>query len=136
LSGAQVRAADVLLRSVGGRAVLLRMPTPAVAGDDGEQVGLAQPSFQDVDLGPVVFRKVHATITANEVSYELLISATAVAKLVGSLAYESALVLFKEALGVLVDGTLLQINAATDAEAFGEAYLYRLKVHGAAALVA
>ena len=41
----------------GGRAVLLRMPAPATAGDVTEQLGLAMPEFQDVELAPVVFRK-------------------------------------------------------------------------------
>ncbi len=51
------RAADVLLQCAGGRSVLLRMPAPATAGDIGEQLGLAVPSFQDVELSPVVFRR-------------------------------------------------------------------------------
>ncbi len=37
----QVRMADALLRSVGGRTVLLHIPAAAVQGDEGEQVGLA-----------------------------------------------------------------------------------------------
>ena len=51
------RAADALLRCAGGRAVLLRMPAPANAGDATEQLGLAAPEFQDVELAPVVFRR-------------------------------------------------------------------------------
>src|SRR5258708_35267924 len=54
---AAVRAADVLLRCAGGRSVLLRMPANASAGDTTEQLGLAIPEFQDVELAPVVFRK-------------------------------------------------------------------------------
>ena len=37
--------------------VLLRVPAPAVAGDVTEQLGLATPEFQDVELAPVVFRR-------------------------------------------------------------------------------
>ena len=119
---AQVRLADALLRGVGGRTVLLRMPAPAVQGDDGEQLGLAVPQFQDTALGPVVFRRVRVSSEAGE----LLVSASAVAKIVGSLEYQSADVLFAQAAGVLIDGVLLQIDAMASAEAFGESYLYRL----------
>ena len=93
MSGAQARVADTLLRGTGGRMVKLRVPAPAIPGDVEEQVGLATPEFQDVVLGPVCFRKVRPTVT-DAVQYELLVSATAVEAMVGSLAYESASVLF------------------------------------------
>jgi hypothetical protein len=47
-----VRVANALLRGVGGRTVLLHIPVPAIPGDVGEQLGLALPEFQDVELGP------------------------------------------------------------------------------------
>ena len=64
--------------------------------------------------------------------YELLVSASAVHALVGSLDYNSAAVLFSVAAGVLVDGALMEITSAVSAEAFGEVYLYRLGLRGAA----
>lgn len=145
-NGGAVRAADALLRGVGGRRVLLRMPAPAIAGDDGEQLGLATPEFQDVPLGPVVFRRVRATMapaTALEegtaagkgTQYELLISATAVGSVVQSLAYVSAAVLFRDAFGVLVDEALLEVESATWSEVGGSPYLYRLLLRAALALM-
>ncbi len=135
----QGRIADGLLRSLGGRTVLLRMPGAAVPGDLGEQVGLAAPLFEDLELGPVVWRKVRAKIATAETEraaeYELLVSATAVKRLVGSLAFQSASVLFGQAAGVLVDGVLMQITSATSAEAFGAVYLYRLGLKGPDALL-
>ncbi len=128
--------ADALLRSVGGRTVLLHIAAPAVPGDIGEQVGLAQPLFQDVPIGPAAFRKVRARIATGEsartAQYELLVSASAIAKVVGSLDYQSADVLFAQAAGVLVDGALLAITSVTSAEAFGSVYLYRLGLRAAA----
>ena len=136
MSGAQARMEDALLRDVGGRWLKLRTPAPAVQGDVEEQVGLATPQFQDLALGPVCFRKVRPTEPASGVvQYELLVSASAVTKLVGSLQYASANVLFAQAAGVLVDEALLQIEDATSDEAFGQVYLYRLKVRGSLALV-
>ena len=129
MTGAGVRLADSLLRSVGGRTVLLRLPAPAVQGDLGEQVGLAAPQFQDTPLGPAAFRKVRATCGPDGTTCELLVSASAVHALVGSLDYHSADVLFSVAAGVLVDGALQQITSAVSAEAFGDVYLYRLLLH-------
>ena len=115
-----------------GTDVLLRLPAPAVEGDAGEQLGLASPQFQDTPLRPAAFRKVRATADAEGVRYELLVRLRRVRALVGSLEYDSAEVLFGVAAGVLVDGALLLIASAVSAEAFGEVYLYRLGLRGAA----
>lgn len=126
-TGAGARAADALLRALGGRTVMLRMPAPAVAGDLTEQLGIATPAFQDLLLAPVVYRSVRASVAEGKAAkWELLVSATVVEKLVGSLAYASASVLFAEAYGVLCDGDLLEVESATSAQAFGQPYVYRL----------
>jgi hypothetical protein len=146
VNAAAVRAADTLLRGVGGRKVLLRMPAPAIAGDDGEQLGIATPEFQDTPLWPVVFRRVRATMTPataletgatarKAIQYELLVSATAVGTLVSSLTYESAAVLFRNAFGVLVDEELLEVESATWSEIDGAPYLFRLLLRAPLALL-
>jgi hypothetical protein len=137
---AAVRAADVLLRAAGGRAVLLRMPAQASAGDTTEQLGLAVPEFQDVELAPVVFRKARQAATAvatagKAARWELMVSATAVSALVGSLGYSAGSVLFATAFGVLIDGVLMEIVSATESEAFGTPYVYRLVLNAPIALI-
>ena len=114
-----VRAADVLLRVNGGRSVLLRMPAPAVPGAQGEELGLATPEFQDAVLAPVVFRKAESTAV-------LLVSASVVAGVVGSLTFDSAEVLFETAAGVVVDGVLFVIENCVTSAVGGEAYCYCL----------
>jgi len=120
-SDAAVRAANALLRANGGRAVLLRLPAPAVANNDGEQLGLATPQFQDVELAPTAFRKVQSTST-------LLISGSAVKAVVGTLQFNSAEVLFETALGVVVDGVLYTILSNTAATSDGATYVYSLEL--------
>ena len=125
--GAAARTADVLLRAVGGRTVMLRMPAPAVPADVTEQLGIATPTFQDLPLSPVVYRKARATVTAGKAArWELLVSATVVETLLGSLAYASASVLFATAFGVLSNDELLEIVSATEEQLFGQPYVYRL----------
>jgi hypothetical protein len=137
---AAVRAADALLRGAGGRSVLLRMPAPASAGDTTEQLGLAVPEFQDLELAPVVFRKSREAAsteaaTGKVARWELMISATAVNGLVGSLGYSAASVLFGTAFGVLIDGVLMEIVSATGSDAFGTPYVYRLVLSAPVALI-
>ena len=122
-----VRAADVLLRALGGQDAMLRMPAPAVPADPTEQLGIATPTFQDLPLAPVVFRKARATVADGKAAkWELLISATVIEGLVGSLAFASASVLFAEAFGVLSGGELFEVESATPEQAFGRPYVYRL----------
>jgi hypothetical protein len=130
------RAADVLLQCAGGRAVLLRMPAPARSGDTTEQLGLAVPTFQDVELAPVVFRKARAsTAEGKAAKWELMVSATAVSALVGSLGYSAASVLFATAFGVLIDGVLMEVESATESEVGGAPYVYRLVLQAPLGLV-
>jgi hypothetical protein len=132
---AAIRAADGLLRSA-GKAVVLRMPFTATAGDTTEQLGLAVPEFQDVTLWPVVYRKARATVAADGVAkMELMVSATAVEGVVGSLGYSAASVLFGQAFGMVVDGVLMEVVSVTTSEVGQVPYLYRLVLLEPLALV-
>jgi hypothetical protein len=134
-TGVAARAADVLLRGTGGRAVMLRMPAPAGAGDVAEQLGLEVPGFQDMELAPVVFRSARAAVAEGKAAkWEMLVSATAVDGLTGSQGYSAASVLFAGAFGVLVDEVLMAVESVTAAEVNGAVYVYRLVLRAPAAL--
>jgi hypothetical protein len=113
------RAAEALLRSNGGRTVLLRLAAPASVGDDAEQLGLATPQFNDVPLGPAVFHK------ANSVK-KLLVSANAVEQICGTLGFDAVDVLFETAIGVVIDGVLYEITDNISSQADGRAFCYWL----------
>lgn len=118
-------AAGTLIEST-GRWVMLRTPYLAASGDVTEQLGLAVPEFQDVPLGPVVYRKSRATVsTAGVVKAELMVPAAAAEKLAGG-GYSAVETLFQSAFGVLVDGVLMEILSVTPAAMGDEAYLYRI----------
>jgi hypothetical protein len=126
---AAIRAADTLLRGVGGTQVLLRAPAPANPDDDGEQLGLSTPQFQDSPLCPVVYRRVRPRFNAaasKPTQYEVLVSATAINALIGSQAYDSAETLFAVAFAVIIDSVPLEIVSATASEIGGAPYMYRL----------
>lgn len=126
-TAAQQRMADALLRCLGGRTVLLRLPTYAVPGSDAEQLGESTPSYEDIPLSPAIFRRLRPEMRDGKVNrYELLISASSVQAQLGMLQLAFADQLFSMATGIFVDGELMLIEAAAEAEAFGQAYIYRL----------
>ncbi len=121
------RSADVLLRGVGGRSVLLRVPGAADIGDVREQIGLTTPNFQDVELAPAVFRKLRGQVKDGAgTRWELLLSAISVERVVGILDAASASSLFASASGVVVSGTVMEIEASTASDVCGMPCVYRL----------
>jgi hypothetical protein len=113
------RLADALLHANGGGTFLLRVPAPATANDDSEQLGLAVPQFQDVPLAPAVWRR-----SASDT--QLLLSATAVRGIVDTLNAASAEALFTTAAGIVADGVVYEIVAFEASEAKGEPFCFRL----------
>lgn len=129
------RAADVLLRIADGRSVMLRMPAPATPGSAAEQLGLATPEFQDVELAPVVFRKARAKVAMEKAAKrEMLVSATAVRALVANSGLTSASAMFAAAFGVMVDEALLTIESVSELAAGGAICAYRLLLREPVAL--
>jgi hypothetical protein len=130
-TSAQQRAADALLRCLGGTTALLRLPTNTASSSDGEQLGETTPAYEDIPLSPAVFRRLRPELRDENVNrYELLISASAVKTQLGLLQLSSTSQLFAMASGIFVDGELMLIEAAAEAEAFGRPYLYRLIIRG------
>jgi hypothetical protein len=121
------RALDTLLRNARSRTVMLRIPAPAIAGDNTEQLGLNTPQFQDVELRLAVFRTASAKVTKDgSTRRELLVSATTIEALTGSHNFASASALFASAFGVVIDDTLLTIISAEEIEAGGTLCGFRL----------
>jgi len=121
------RVADALLLSSGGRSVKLRIPASAVPADPSEQLGLAVPQFEDVELSPATFRNTSAKIAEGKATQrDLIVSASAIETLTSSTAFGSAESLFASAFGVLIDDRLLTILSATEMEAGGAVFAYRL----------
>ena len=116
-----VRLAETALRTNGGFAAQLRMPGMAASGDDAEQLGLATPAFQDVPVGPAVWRKVG-------IDTALLLGAAPIAALMGSNGFPSAEALFEAAAGVVVDGAFYTISGSEPILSGGQPCGYRLNV--------
>jgi len=111
--------------------VLLRLPTNIVTNSDAEQLGESTPAYEDIPLSPTVFRRLRPELRDGKVNrYELLISASCIQAQLGLLQLGSTDQLFAMVAGIFVDGELMPIEAAAEAEAFGRPYIYRLILRG------
>jgi hypothetical protein len=125
------RAADTLLRSLGGFSVSLQMPAVSASGDAAE-IGITTQTYQQLPLSPAIFRKLRIPLVEGQPEkYELMVSASAIQAQVGALQLSSADALFAQAAGVSVNGKIFLIEAISAPEAFGQAYLYRLQLREA-----
>jgi len=123
-----------MLRGSAARSVMLRISASAIPADPTEQLGLAVPQFQDIELAPVVFRTAAARLAESKANQrELIVSATAVEALTGLHGFASARALFASAFGVLIDDVLLTITGVTELEAGGAIYAYRIELREAIA---
>ncbi len=116
-----IRAAMAALWANGGFQVAIRFPGLAASGSDAEQLGLGTPQFEDVPVGPAVWRKAG-------VNTSLVLGASAVASLIGSQAFAGAESLFQTAVGVVIGDVLYVITKAEPLLVAGTACAYRLSV--------
>ena len=123
-----MRAADAMLRALGGDEIMLVLPLPASSSDIASQIGLADPGVQQVRLTPVLVRTLPAPPSGPVQRRELVVSVSAVASAVEEQGLASAEALFNMALGIEHRGTLFRVeNTSTDYFA-GIPYLYRVTV--------
>lgn len=121
-----MRAADALLRALGGDQIALVLPTPTETGTDSSQLGLTDSDIQQLTISPVVVRTLPAPNTGPRVRLEFLISASAVANAVDEEGADSAQALFDLALGIQHQADLFHIESVSTEYFAGMAYLYRV----------
>ena len=123
---AVMRAADALLRALGGDQIGLVLPLPAQTNTDSAQLGLSDPGVQQVMISPVVVRTLPAPDSGPRVRLEFLISASAVASAVDAQGAGSADALFDLALGIQYQTNLFHVESMSAEYFAGTAYLYRV----------
>jgi hypothetical protein len=123
---AVMRAADALLRALGGDQIVLILPVPEQTGSDGLQLGLTDPGVQQVVVAPVAVRTLAAPKTGPRIRMEFLISGSAVASVVDAEGAGSAQGLFDLALGLQYQADLFHIESVSTEYFAGSAYLYRV----------
>lgn len=123
---AVVRAADAMLRSLGGDEASLLFAATTVPDDPSVQLGLVDPGVEEVKFSPVLVRSLPTAGKGPRVRQEFLLSGSAVAQEVVDRNVASAQAFFDSALGLMHDGKLLHIEGVTTEYFAGTAYLYRV----------
>lgn len=121
-----MRAADSMLRALGGTEITVLFPQATLPNDPSAQLGLVDPGVQEVEFSPVVIRILPTTGNGPRRQLEFLISGTTVAEELSSQGVTTAQALFANALGVMYQGNLLHIENVTTEYFADAAYLYRV----------
>lgn len=123
---AVARAAEAMLRALGGAEISLVFPLLEMPNDPSAELGLTDPGVEEVRLCPVVVRTLTTAATGPRRRLEFLISAAPVQMEITDRNVASAQALFDAALGVMYAGDLLHIESVTTEYFGGTAYLYRV----------
>jgi hypothetical protein len=121
---ALVRAANALLRALGGDTVGLLLPATATAADAATQLGLVDPGVQEVLISPVVTR---ALVTGNlgpRRRIEFTLPASVIADQLPALGMGTAEDLFNAVFGLNYGGDLFHIEKVVPENFAGTAYFY------------
>lgn len=130
-AGAPQMLADALLRSVGGASAFLRVTSSNLTSAQSE-VGLVATPFSQIEVSPVVMRKLRPTVRTGELAqWEMLISASSVQVQIEAMDIASAQALFAMTLAISVAGSDYLIESVATNEVFGKVYLYRLTLREA-----
>jgi len=121
---ALVRAADALLRALGGDTVSLLLPGGATASDAAGQLGLVDPGVQEVLISPVVSRALETGNTGPRRRIEFTLPASAIADQLPGLGMGTADDLFNAVLGLSYTGDLFHIEKVVPENFAGTAYFY------------
>jgi hypothetical protein len=122
---ALVRAAEAMMRALGGEEITLLLPAISLPDDPAAQLGLADPGVVEVQISPVVRRTLLSDNQSSARRFEFLMPATAVASQIEAQNAASAPALFDAALGILHEGVLLRIQKVATEYFAGTAYLTR-----------
>ena len=123
---AVMRAADAMLRALGGDQIGLVLPLPTETSNASFQLGLSDPGAQQVTLSPVVVRNLATPALGPRQRVAFLLSASAVADAVEAQGAASADALFDAALGIQYQADLFHIESTSTDYFAGVAYLYHV----------
>jgi len=121
---ALARAADALLRALGGSTVSLVLPASATTGDSAGVLGLVDPGVQEVLISPAVVR---ALVTGNvgpRRRVEFTLPAAAIVDQLPGLGIGTAEELFDAVLGLRFGNDLFHIESVAAENFAGAVYLY------------
>jgi hypothetical protein len=124
--GAAARAADAMLRTLGGTEVILLFAAAGLPADAVSELGLVDPGVEQAAIAPVVVRELTTENNGPRRRIEVLAGRSAMAEQVSQRNVASADVLFDTALGIVYQGEMFHIEGFVVERFAGVAYLYRV----------
>ncbi len=124
---ALTRAAEAMLRSLGGEEVALLFPMSSLPDEPAAQLGLADPGVEELRISPVIVRNLHRETNGTRWLLEFLMPGSTVRSSMESRHAATAQAFFESALGIAYEGHLLRIQTVNTEFFAGTAYLYRVK---------
>lgn len=104
------RAADALLRAMGGESVTLMVPATAMASDAAGQLGLVDPGVIELLISPVVTRELTTGNLGPRRRVEFTLPASAIANQLAALGMASGDDLFNVVIGLTYGSELFHIE--------------------------
>jgi hypothetical protein len=127
ISGAAAaRAADAMLRTLGGTEVTLLFAAAGLPAGGASELGLVDPGVEQATIAPVVVRELTTENNGPRRRIELLAGYSALAEQVSQRSVATADVLFETALGLVYRGEVFHIQGFVVERLGGVAYLYRV----------
>jgi len=127
ISGAAaVRAADAMMRTLGGTEVILLFAAAGLPAEGIAELGLVDPGVVQALIAPVVVREISTENSGPRRHIELLAGQAALAQQVSQRNVASADVLFETALGLVYCGEVFHIQGFMVERLGGATYLYRV----------
>jgi hypothetical protein len=123
---AAARAADAVIRTLGGTEVTLLFAAAGLPGEAVAELGLVDPGVEQALIGPVIVREINTESNGPRRRIELLAGWSAMAEQVSQRNVASAEVLFETALGLVYGGEVFHIQGFVVERLEGVAYLYRV----------
>jgi len=121
-----VRAADAMMRTLGGTEVILLFAAAGLPGEGIAELGLVDPGVVQALIAPVVVREISTENSGPRRHIELLAGQAALAQQVSQRNVASADVLFETALGLVYCGEVFHIQGFMVERLGGVTYLYRV----------
>lgn len=113
-----LRAADAMLKALGGETVSLVLPATAMAEDAAGQLGLVDPGVQEVGISPVVLREMTTGNIGPRRRVEFTLPASAIASQLPGLGMATAENLFNAVIGLNYGSDLFHIETVVP-ESYG-----------------
>jgi hypothetical protein len=112
------RAADALLKALGGETVSLLLPATAMAGDAAGQLGLVDPGVQEIVISPAILRELTTGTLGPRRRIEFTLPASAIAAQLPALGMATGEDLFNAVIGLNYGQDLFHIETVVP-ESFG-----------------